>query len=1165
MTQFDENLTDDSGKSRRKRVQRSTEDRCLQESSEDRCLQDIFVGRSTELSTLRRRVDDVILGKGGLFLIGGEPGVGKTRLVEETADYARSRAVHVLWGRSWEGEGAPAFWPWLQILRSFATEADSDAWLPVLGGGARDIARGIPEVRELVPELRDLLPDLDLPTDSEQALFRFLDSFSGFLKRLADTKPLLLILDDLHSADQDSLSLLQFLSDATANAPLLIVGTYRDVNLELNQPLSQLLGTVNRVRTTGKIILAGLQQAEVRLLLKIIMGADPANTLVQAIMELTDGNAFFVTEVVALLVRHENPTCSDLRDVWSNAPVSVREVIVKQLQAASPDCAAALAIASVGGREFDAEVVAVAMSKTVHECCRILDEAISMKVVEHVRIAQYRFRHALVRETIYESLSATARAQIHLSIAGALEGRGSVPSQLSMMAYHFFMSLPYGSAERAFDYAVRAGLEARQRLAYEEAILHFERSLELGGPRIPPNSRCTLLLQLGEAQGRAGRWMQSRRTFSVAAEQARELRNARQFAQAAIGFKGMMGATIPADSDAISLLRAAATLLGDADHSLLVRVLSALSRCLYFANMPEEVRQHSEKAISIAQRLGDDELIMLALEARITSLLAPNCVDQIVTLATQLLDKAQMLGNREMAFNARLYRNYCCLTKGDFSGSDVEVACAERLASETGNVRYSWQVPMIRSARGLAMGNVAESELLSESARSLGERVHDSSPTHNYMVQVFQRARFRGVFTDLDAAIALAETTYPDIAGYRAGMALILARQGHIARAAAMLRRFVESDFSEVPMDIMALWTLTVLAEAACVCGESVCSARLYEKLKPFEQKNVVMSWGAAFDGPVSYYLGLLAGSLRKWAAAARHFEHALVVNAASGSAPLLARTKLGYSDTLLREGSAGKAAKGMHLLHEAMTEFERFGMAGYLEQSRKLLSHIAGRSSHERTVHQGLVHPGTSYRPVETGQYLFRQEGEFWTIAFGGPILRLQHTRGLAILSILLRQPGTDVHVMDIISGVDGIPDVDGPQNSRHPGRPRKSDQSFGGDAGPLIDARARAEYRRRAQELRSELAEAEEFNDLGRAGRLRAEAEQLAQELSRAYGQGGRPRVAAAASERARVNVRNNVSAALKTVKRFDESLWRHLNGAVRTGTFCSYKPDRSIPWGF
>src|SRR5262245_14690755 len=376
MTQFDENLTDDFEKSRRKQVQQSTGDRCLQERTEDRCLHEIFVGRSGELSTLRRRVDDVILGKGGLFLIAGEPGVGKTRLVEETADYARSRAVHVLWGRSWEGEGAPAFWPWLQILRSFATEADSDAWLPVLGGGARDIARGIPEVRELVPELRNLLPDLDLPTDSEQALFRFVDSFSGFLKRLADTKPLLLILADLHAAGQDSLSLLQFLSDATANAPLLIVGTYRDVNLGLNQPLSQLLGTVNRVRTTGKITLAGLQQAEVRLLLKIVMGADPANTLVQAIMDLTDGNAFFVTEVVALLVRHGNPTCSDLRDVWSNAPVSVREVIVKQLQAASPDCAAALAIASVSGREFDAAVVAVAMSKTVHECCRVLDEAI---------------------------------------------------------------------------------------------------------------------------------------------------------------------------------------------------------------------------------------------------------------------------------------------------------------------------------------------------------------------------------------------------------------------------------------------------------------------------------------------------------------------------------------------------------------------------------------------------------------------------------------------------------------------------------------------------------------------------------------------------------------------------------------------------------------------
>jgi tetratricopeptide (TPR) repeat protein len=758
---------------------------------------------------------------------------------------------------------------------------------------------------------------------------------------------------------------------------------------------------------------------------------------------------------------------------------------------------------------------------------------------------------------------------MHYNIGRALERQGCPRSTLSAIAHHLVMSLPYGPVERAYDYTLHAGQQANQRLAYEEAILHYERALHLGGSRISPLEHCELVLMLGEAQALAGRWLESRQTFARAADEARQLGSARHVARAAIGFKGMMWATVPVDTEAVGLLREAAALLGNEDRDWLVQILSALSRCLYFANVPEEVAHYSQRAARLVEDLNKEELTVVALEAQITSLLGPTHVDEVFDLATVLLEKSWGSQHRDAAFNARLYRNYCCLTRGDVAGSDIEMGFAERLAGETRNVRHSWQVPMIRAGRALAAGRIDESIQLSDEARSLGERVHDSSPTHNYMVQVFQCARLREKFSDLDTPVALAQATYPDITGYRAAMAVIAAKQNDLPRARSILASFEDNELGNVGMDMLALWTLTLLVEAASICGEKSCAALLYKRLAPFWTCNIVMSWGSAFDGSVSHYLGIAASVCDDPTSAVRHFEHALTVNAATGSVPLLARTQLYYAETLLACAEVRNVDKGMQLLRGSLSTFEGLQMGGYADQARELLARASVRSSvavsaasKEGGLFEGSAFELSADRTAD-GSYLFRREGQFWTIVFAGSLMRLRDTRGLAMLRILLEQPGIEFHVFDLITAVDGL--VVELRNSSRRGRPRKSHSACGGDAGPVIDAQARAQYRRRAEELRAELVEADHFNDIGRADRLRAELEQVARELSRAYGQGGRLRVAAAASERARINVRNNVSTALSTVKRFDAALWRHLSAAVRTGAFCSYRPERPVPWSF
>jgi hypothetical protein len=366
-------------------------------------------------------------------------------------------------------------------------------------------------------------------------------------------------------------------------------------------------------------------------------------------------------------------------------------------------------------------------------------------------------------------------------------------------------------------------------------------------------------------------------------------------------------------------------------------------------------------------------------------------------------------------------------------------------------------------------------------------------------------------------------------------------------------------------MDNLTLWVLGVVAEAASLCGEREWVLLLYEKLKPFDGLNVVMSWGSAFDGAVSHYLALLAHALEDRETARAHFEAALVANRSIDCPPLLARTKWHYANMLLQDHKPENTARGLRHLYDAIGVFDRLGMTGYLEQSQTVLEMTAEGVRFDQGGRGEIVGAMSSRTTAEMNEFIFRREVDFWTIAFERRMLRVRHTRGLAMLAVLLQRPDTEVHVLDLVCAIDGIVTSKTSEGSRLGWQAGSSAIKLQGDAGPLLDARARAEYRRRAEELRCQLVEAEQFNDVGRMATLSEQISLIGEELKRAYGRGGRSRVAASICERARVNVRNNLSAALKILKRADYGLWRHLDGSLRTGTVCAYRPERPMPWAF
>ena len=462
-----------------------------------------FVGRDLELAELTAGLDDAEAGHGRLFLLVGEPGIGKSRLAEELAARARSRGALVLVGRCWEAGGAPAYWPWVQSLRAYVRAAAPATLRRQLGPGAADLA-------QLLPELREVLDDLPpaAGSDTEGARFRLFDSLAAFVKRVAATQPLVLVLDDLHAADEPSLLLLQFVARELAQSRIVIVGACRDVDPTPAAPLRATLTELAREPVTRTVLLSGLGEEDVERFVALAAPAAEASQLGATVYAETEGNPLFVGEIVRLLGRE-----GQLAEAPLAIPHSVRETIGRRLRHLSDESNDLLTLASVLGREFDLHALARVSGRDRGAVLELLDEAIEARVVSEVpgAISRMRFAHALIRDAAYHRLTRARRIELHRRVGEALEviHAAELDPHLAELAHHFYEA----AAGEAVGYARRAGERAVAQLAYEEAVRLYELALaglDAGGPATVAE-RCELLLALGDAQGRRGTIPERRR------------------------------------------------------------------------------------------------------------------------------------------------------------------------------------------------------------------------------------------------------------------------------------------------------------------------------------------------------------------------------------------------------------------------------------------------------------------------------------------------------------------------------------------------------------------------------------------------------------------------------------------------------------------------------
>jgi len=1091
----------------------------------------VFVGREAELGALMTSLDAASAGDGRLVLLAGEGGIGKTRTVEEFVRRSGIPDDRVLWGRCPEQSGAPTYWPWGQALGSYAEMQDPGVLRDELGTAADTVAQVAPTVGERLG-----FGGHTGATDAEHSRFRLFDAVRGFLRRATERAVLVVLFDDLHWGDRASLALLEHVARELRRARLLLVGTYRE--REMRRMPEALTGLT---RVGRRIPLRGLERDEVERLVAASVKVRPRDDVVAELHETCDGNPFYLEEILHGLRVAGRLDTLDLAGLHARLPDGVRVAIRRRLDPLTVPAREVLDMAAVIGRDFEIATLAAACGVAVPDVLDRLADAVGEGIVEEGAPGRFRFDHGLIRETVYADLLPAARAHAHRRVAHALEAQyaGDGDPPLAALAHHFYHAAVLGEAGNAVEYAVRAAERAMALAAYEEGVAHYERALQALALQ-PTDDRLRMRLRtgLGFARARLGDERGARDTFRRAVDTARAIGDVNALAWAGIGFASTMGLTGVVDEDGVRVLEDALARLPEGDGVLRAHVMAVLAHKLYFAASRDRAERLGADAEAMALRLGDRLALGNALLARHYVLWHPDGAEERRRLADEIVTIAEDAGERALALESRMWRVIDALELGDVAAVDLHLDAYERRAADGGLGRYVAHVQLVRAMRALLAGRLADAEQLGAHALALRPPDDMNNVAQFHAVQLFSIRREQGRLAELEPAVTTMVERHAALPIWRAGLALLHVDAGRPEAAQRALDVLADERFANYPRDANWIPLLAIAGEVASAVGDTERAAVLLDLLAPYADRMIVLGTGVACWGSVARVLGTLATALGRWDEAEAQLARALAVHVRANAPILVALTQIDQARLLAARGDQTRAGE---LLAEARDVAQTLG-----------LTRIAAR------VDAVPVEAKPAARAAVAGVASLRKEGEYWTVAHGGAAVRLKDTKGLAYLATLLAHPGREFHVLDLGGGEVG--DVAGSASVAAQAGLRASDL---GDAGDVLDANARGAYRRRLDELRDELAEAERFNDSGRAERAREEMEFLAGELARGVGLGGRSRKAASAAERARQNVTRAILAVIRKIADGCPALGQHLQANVHTGTFCRYEPDPRLPF--
>ena len=907
-----------------------------------------FVGRTEPLARLTAAYQAVsappggaVSGWAGLVLVTGEAGIGKTTLLTRFASRVRADGGTVVWGTCWDGDQAPAWWPWTQALRATLDQR------PNLAETVR------PELAAIVPELATNSPVIDSDTAARVRVF---DAAGQTLSQAAASAPLVVILDDLHSADQSSVDLLRFVAHEPQPGALMLVGAYRP-----HEPPPEVAGTLADLASAAELVpLQGLSAGEVADLVQAVAGAAAQDHWARLVYERSGGHPFYARELCQLLATSGTAT---------DVPAAVREVIGRRLARLSQGCATLLDAAAVAGTTLLPDVLAEVTGNETNQIDALAAEATAAGILappsHHDGAA--RFVHDLYRETIYAALAPARRLDLHHRVANALlfrHERGS-PVFSAELAHHFTAAIPRAGTAPAVAWAHSAARADSARFAFIEAAGHLARlrsAVAASGQRLSDTDLVGLLTAEADLRLHSGDAVHARELLDTAWTQATASGQADLLGAVALGLDSIGARFAMPRADLVAVLKTARDALNSTGTTTEAKVTAALARQLQHsvpADRPQ-ARPLADRAVGIARTLDDPATLASCMLAQHDALWTPGTATARAAIAAEIAGLAKQANDQEGHAQALLLLATAQLENASpaFRATLAEYAyLTERLRQP----RHDYLLRTRQAALALLDGDIETGERLSAEAATLGEQVGEGDTGNVRMSQRLEIVRARNHPAELrDMAEEAVRWWIGAPAHAHAVAAGFYARAGDLDAARRELDTVLALE--DWHTDRSYLWSIFIgeMAAAAIALQDRLLCQRLLDDLLPIADTCAVNGALVCFMGAHAHRIGLLHAALGRAEAARQWLTHALQIH-------------------------------------------QRLGARAWQTESRRALANLDDPEAPTNISH-------------DVAQ--LRRIGDMWQASYRGHTAYLRDTKGMHDLADLLAHPGADFSALSLAGG---------------------------------------------------------------------------------------------------------------------------------------------------